>query len=83
MIPRRFALVAAAGELATQFGLTGWQRGESFQAAQKCFHSWQETFGSDGNREDRSIMAQVRAFFESHGSSRFEDRASALNDVGH
>ncbi|WP_133136768.1 DUF927 domain-containing protein [Legionella rowbothamii] len=72
-VARRFALVAAAGELATQFGLTRWQRGESFQAAQQCFKSWQENFGTDGNREDRAIMAQVRAFFESHGASRFDN----------
>ena len=28
-IERRFAMVAGAGELATRFGITGWQEGES------------------------------------------------------
>lgn len=79
-VARRFALVAAAGEIATQFGLTGWQRGASFQSAYKCFQSWQETFGTEGNREDRAIMAQVRAFFETYGTSRFESVKEANNE---
>lgn len=43
VIPRaalRFALVAAAGELATRLKLTGWKKGEAFRAAKKCFVSW-------------------------------------------
>ena len=79
-VERRFALVAAAGELASQFGLTGWQKGESFQAAKTCFIAWQDAFGVDGHREDRAIMAQVRAFFESHGASRFDNANSPNND---
>lgn len=71
-VARRFALVAAAGELASRFGLTGWAQGESLIAAKQCFSAWQDAFGTDGNREDRAIMAQVRAFFESHGASRFD-----------
>ena len=36
-VARRFALVAAAGELATQNGLTGWQKGDALEASIKCF----------------------------------------------
>lgn len=67
----RFALVAVAGELATHYGITGWQQGEAEQAAKVCFAAWLEGFGS-GNREDAVLLAQVRAFFEAHGASRFE-----------
>jgi uncharacterized protein (DUF927 family) len=45
VVPRaalRFALVAAAGELATKLKLTGWKKGEAFRAAKKCFASWLE-----------------------------------------
>ena len=45
VVPRaalRFALVAAAGEIATEIKLTGWRKGESFRAARKCFASWME-----------------------------------------
>lgn len=79
-VARRFALVATAGELASQFGLTGWQRGEAFHAAHKCFQSWQETFGTEGNREDRAIMAQIRAFFETYGTSRFDSVKEPNNE---
>lgn len=30
-----------------------------------------ESFGGIGNREERAVLAQVRAFFEAHGASRF------------
>lgn len=79
-VARRFALVAAAGELATQYGLTGWQKGESTKAAALCFKSWLASFGDTGNREDRAILSQVRAFFESYGTSRFDDIVNPNNE---
>jgi uncharacterized protein (DUF927 family) len=72
-VAKRFALVAAAGELATGYGLTGWQEGEASAAVKKCFTAWLEGFGGAGNKEERAILSQVRAFFEAHGSSRFEN----------
>ncbi len=82
-VARRFALVAAAGELASQYGLTGWEEGESINATYKCFKAWLEHFGIDGNREDRAIFAQVRAFFESHGASRFDNIKMPNNERIH
>ncbi len=72
-VARRFALVAVAGELATHYGLTGWPEGEAITAAQKCFAAWLDAFGGTANREERAMLSQVRAFFETHGASRFED----------
>lgn len=72
-VARRFALVAEAGELATRYGLTGWREGESIIAARKCFAAWLDAFGGAGNREERALLSQVRAFLEAHGASRFED----------
>lgn len=72
-VARRFALVASAGELASEFGLTGWGSGEATRGALECFNAWLEAFGAKGNREARVIVAQARAFFETHGKSRFED----------
>lgn len=71
-VGRKFGLVAVAGELATEYGLTGWQKGDATEAARKCFAAWLEGFGGVGRREDRALFAQVRAFFEAHGASRFE-----------
>jgi Domain of unknown function (DUF927) len=39
-VAARFALVAFAGELATRLGVTGWQSGDAFKAAVRCFNDW-------------------------------------------
>lgn len=78
-VARRFALVAVAGELATHYGLTGWPEGEAERAAKKCFAAWLESFGGTGNREERAMLSQVRAFFEAHGASRFEDVTATMD----
>ena len=63
---KRFALVAIAGELATQAGLTGWEAGEATKAATRCFNDWLAGFGG-GNREQKQILNTVRAFIERNG----------------
>lgn len=68
----RFALIAIAGELATHYGITGWPKGEATLAASECYQSWVQQRGGLMNQERNNILAQVRAFFEAHGSSRFE-----------
>jgi len=78
-VAQRFGLVAVAGELATQYGVTGWVEGESTQAASGCFAAWLDSFGGAGNREDRLLLAQVRGFFETHGASRFEDVGASID----
>ena len=72
----RFALVAVAGELATHYTRTGWAQGEAEKGAKACFKSWLDSFGGGGDREERVTLMQVKAFFESHGASRFEDIAA-------
>jgi putative DNA primase/helicase len=67
----RFALVGAAGELATQAGLTGWPVGESEQAARACFNAWLAARGGNGNGEIVAMLRQVRRFLETHGEGRF------------
>lgn len=70
-VAQRFALIAAAGELATDYGLTGWPAGEAQRAAHACFDSWLSARGSSGNAEPLAMLAQVRAFLSAHGESRF------------
>ena len=70
-VARRFALVAAAGELATEIGLTGWDRSESEWAARTCFDAWLAARGGDGNGEVTAMLRQVRRFLEAHGEGRF------------
>lgn len=67
----RFALVGAAGELATAAGLTGWGAGESERAARDCFNAWLAARGGVGNGEVVAMLRQVRRFLEAHGEGRF------------
>lgn len=67
----RFALVGAAGELATEAGLTGWPKGESERAARACFHAWLAARGGIGNGEVTAMLKQVRHFLEYGGEGRF------------
>ena len=67
----RFALVGAAGELATTAGLTGWSGGESEQAARACFAAWLAARGGNGNGEVVAMLRAVLRFLETHGEGRF------------
>ena len=70
---KRFALLAAAGRLATAFGITGWPADEAARAAGICFRTWLDQRGSTGDHEIEAGIRQVIAFIEAHGSSRFEN----------
>ena len=70
-VAARFALVAMAGELATEAGLTGWDYSESEWAAQACFEAWLAARGGAGNGEVTAMLRQVRRFLEAHGAGRF------------
>lgn len=70
-VAARFGLTAIAGELATMAGLTGWPKGEARRAALVCFRDWMALRGGTENGEHIALLAQVRAFFEAHGGSRF------------
>ena len=86
----RFALVGAAGEMATAAGLTGWGEGESERAATTCFNAWLASRGGTGDGEVTAMLRQVRAFLDSHGEGRFtwwhragdDHAAKTLNRAG-
>ncbi len=73
-----FALLALAGELATEFGLTGWQEGEAVEASAVGFQLWRDHRGH-GNTEDRQILQSITDFIEAHGDSRFSDMDTPEN----
>ena len=68
----RFALVAAAGELAIHAGVMPWEPCEACRAATACFNAWLEARGGSGPGEIRDGIEQVRLFLEKHGASRFQ-----------
>jgi putative DNA primase/helicase len=72
----RFALIALAGELATEYGITGWVEGDAIESAALGFSLWRSGRGGAGNDEGRQIADAVTAFLDRHGDSRF----SAMGD---
>jgi len=77
---RRFALIAAAGEMATAAGLTAWPVGEATRAAHACFDAWLKLRGGAGSSEKANMLRQVRAFLETHGDGRFAMWHRAADD---
>ncbi|MBT1073955.1 DUF927 domain-containing protein [Geobacter grbiciae] len=72
-IMKRFALVAAAGELTTHYGITGWPPGEAMRGVAKCLRDWEAfKYGDEIQRSDQ-MVEQVLCFLESQGKSRFQD----------
>lgn len=70
----RFAIVAAGGELASSFGLTGWDVGEASFSAKACFDSWLANLSSvKESQEEVQSIEQIRLFIERFGESRFSD----------
>lgn len=67
----RFALVAVAGEMATEFGVTGWEEGEAFKAVKVCFSAWIKERGHVDNQENKGVIEQIKSFFTANQYSRF------------
>lgn len=73
----RFALVAAAGEVATAAGVLPWPPGEAMRAAAACYRAWLAGRGTTSAGDIEAGIAQVRRFIEEHGGSRFEPIGTA------
>jgi uncharacterized protein (DUF927 family) len=69
----RFGLIAAAGELAREFGILPWPERAAYRAAAVCFRAWIDDRGGVGSAEIDEAIAQVRGFIEAYGRSRFEE----------
>lgn len=84
----RFALIAAAGTLATELGITGWPEEEAMWASKECFEAWLRNRGGVSAQEGQEILRQIRHFFEQHGDGRFSiigegDDRIILNRAGY
>jgi putative DNA primase/helicase len=87
-VAARFALVAAAGELATTLGIVPWDRDEAVKAAAACLKAWLEARGGIEPAEMMTGISQVRQFIERHGEARFapwdngDDKRLTINRAG-
>jgi uncharacterized protein (DUF927 family) len=71
-VASRFALVAAAGVLASDFGVTGWDRMDVIKCIERIFDEWLESRGTVGSFDTARGVQQVLSFIAQHGSSRFQ-----------
>jgi putative DNA primase/helicase len=77
---RRLAIIGLAGELATEYGLTGWQEGEALAAAVELFKVWCDHRGH-GPSERRQILENVRDFIDRHCGARFSQMIKGCKTV--
>jgi putative DNA primase/helicase len=75
--------LALAGELATEYGITGWQTGGAVNGVIECFAKWRESFGG-GDIEEQQVLSSVKDFIDRFGDSRFsninDDAQIKIND---
>jgi uncharacterized protein (DUF927 family) len=76
---RRFALVCAAGEVATTMGITGWSTGDAWWASGHCFEAWLSDRGGAGAFDTEAAIAQVRNFVEANGAARFQSLSPKID----
>jgi len=68
-VGRRFAHVAAAGELAITWGIVPWAPGEAAKAALALYRRWAEAFGRDAPHEEREVLRRLRDVIQSERSA--------------
>lgn len=77
----RFGIIAAAGELAINYGVLPFPEGDAAANVGMCFSAWLSRRGTCGKLEISRLLDQVEAFFDTHGEARFvplqgDDRAN-------
>jgi putative DNA primase/helicase len=68
----RFALVAAAGEIAGALEITGWPPGAVSAAAKRCFHNWLSERGGHGSSEVADARRRLLDAIDTYGAARFQ-----------
>ena len=79
-VGNRFALVAAAGELAIEAGILPWPAGHAAWAVRECFNAWLAARGHLDNGEEVAMLRQVRAFLETNGEALFTWHHRGMED---
>jgi len=82
-VVERFALAAAAGEMATVWGIVPWATGEATRSATACMDAWLEDREATG---DERVIEMLRKYIGANQFSRFvlcgKDKiSSVIHDV--
>ncbi|MCL7464868.1 hypothetical protein [Phaeovulum sp. NW3] len=65
-VAKRFAVIGVAGEIATVFGLTGWNKGDALSAAKDGFHDWYDRRYGGLHEELAASVAALKQFMDTH-----------------
>ncbi len=77
-VASKFALLAAAGELAIQWKILDWQPGVCVKSCSQLFLKWLENRGGINAGEDLQAIARIRTFIQQFSESRFSPIESVL-----
>ena len=85
-VAKRFAVAAAAGEIATSLDVTGWNKEDALNAAIICYFCWLSNYRGKDHKEYK-LVETLNNFIEKHGQSRFnnvddEYDSKTINMVG-
>lgn len=74
-VAAKFALIAFAGEVATEYGITGWPTGLCVIAAELGLQLWRQSRANTttDNTEKADAVSQLCEFIDEHGDSRFSN----------
>jgi hypothetical protein len=81
-VATRLGLIAAAGELAIEFGVVPWKEGEAQNAASIFLQDWLAARGDAKPHEEAQAITQVRHFIEAYGDSRFDPLVVPIDEDG-
>ncbi len=78
-VAAKFGVVAAAAKIASDAGIVPWHNTAGIKACAACFREWKAWRGGGKSQEETAALADLKAFFETHGRTRFE-RISGRGD---
>lgn len=69
----RFALVGFAGELASEWGITGWTPGHAFRAAQVLFNRWLSAWGTAARHDETTFLEHLEVWLSGNRTGHFAE----------
>jgi hypothetical protein len=80
-VAKQFAMIAMAGETATNFGLTGWSKGTALNAARALFELW--AAGQIDPLSEKAILLRISKFLKVNGHRlKYKDGADVSDQIG-
>jgi putative DNA primase/helicase len=80
-VAKRFALIALSGELATQWGLTGWAKGEAKEAIVEAFCDWHDHWVGDDAKTATVPLRKLKEYLEGHAGEIVDSEAFATDQT--